>query len=134
MISRKYGWGSLCAFSSRQHVIFSLYFSVSVCAHCVLTGGSGSGNATSNALRIYFHVSHPPSHLIVFLVAPAFKPTYVNVFSGFSLPDLRPCYISCIDHHFVTNNCADNGYLLKENAGHTEGQQKVKSLQNGKGE
>lgn len=121
-------------FHQGNMLFFSLYFSVSVCAHCVLTGGSGSGNATSNTLRIYFHVSHPPSHLIVFLVAPAFKPTYVNVFLGFSLPDLTPSYISCIDHHFVTNNCADNGYLLKENAGHTEGQQKVKSLQNGKGE
>lgn len=45
----------------------------------VLTGGSGGGNATSPTLRIHFHVSHPPFHLIVILPASAFKPSYANV-------------------------------------------------------
>jgi len=100
--------------------------------HRLLTGGSGGGNVTSHTLRINFHVSHLPSSLIVVLVASALKPTYVNVFLGFSLDDVKPFYISSIDHPIATNNCADNCYLLVKNAGHTDGQQKVKSLQNGK--
>lgn len=71
-----------------------------------------------------------PSFLMVTPVSSALNLTYVNVILGLSLPDVRPFYISAIDHCIATNNCADSCYLPVENAGHTDGRKKVRSLQN----
>lgn len=83
-------WFGVCVGYMHFFLSLSLYHMLVfmlVCARvqCVLTGGSGGGNATSHTLRIHFHVSRPPSHLIVILVASAFKPTYANVFWGIRL-------------------------------------------------
>lgn len=114
MVLRQYDWSCVCVYAFLVFTRSVTWLFMLVCEreHWVLTGGSGGGNAISHTLRIYFHVSHPPSRLIVILVASAFKLTYVNVFLGFSQPDLKPFYISSIDHCFATNNCSDNCYLL----------------------
>lgn len=56
------------------------------------------------------------------------KPTYGNFFG------VSGClFISFIDHQ-VTKYNRGNRYLLAENAGLTDGQKKVNSLQNGEGD
>lgn len=123
---------------------FSLDFCLSLChvtvfmlvcvqGVFVLTGGSGGGNASSHTLRIHFHVSHTPSHLIVILVALRSNPLMLMCFwvSGclffncFILALLIITSLQIIVQITVI--------YWQEMQDLQNGKKKVKSLQNGKG-